>query len=462
MTKHTFNSSVLREYDIRGIVGETLSERDAYAVGRCFGTIVRDRGGKLVTVGRDGRLSSEEFEKATVKGLMECGLKVLTLGLVPTPMVYFSEYQCEADGAIMITGSHNPMNHNGFKLSLGKRSFYGQDIKNFARLASLGSFAQGTGISKPYTILRDYINTLSTDFQDNYSRGRALKVAWDGGNGVTGPIIENLISHLPGDHILLNKEVDGTFPNHHPDPQIPENLVQLQKTVIENGCDLGIAFDGDGDRIGAIHEKGTIIWGDQLLLLFSEEVLQKNPGASIIGDVKASQVFFDGVKKLGGIPIMGRTGHSLIKKKIREVGAHLAGEMSGHVFFKDRYYGFDDALYAAIRLIGITSLMKNPLSVWHEGIPKLLNTPEIRIHCEDHKKFEVVNDIKKRLQSSKIPCIDIDGVRVQTKEGWWLLRASNTGASLIARVEATSQDGLEKLSLELKENLAQSGIDLSL
>lgn len=461
MSKHSFHPSVLREYDIRGIVGETLSSRDAYAIGQCFGTIVRDRGGQFVTVGRDGRLSSEEFEKTLVKGLIEQGLEVGVLGLVPTPALYFSEYFLKSDGAIMITGSHNPGNHNGFKMSLGKQSFYGEDIKNFACLASLGVSAQGRGFSKPCFILDDYIDTLACDFKDNYASGRPLKIVWDAGNGVAGPSMKSLASRLPGEHILLNEVIDGSFPNHHPDPQNPQNLKQLQKTVVENGYDLGIAFDGDGDRLGAVDEKGGIIWGDQLLLLFAEEVLTHAPKASIIADVKASQILFDGVKKLGGNAIMWRTGHSLIKKKMAEVNAKLGGEMSGHMFFKDRYFGFDDALYAAIRLIGITSLMSHPLSVWRENLPQLATTPEVRIECGDERKFKVIEEVRERLHHANANFIDIDGVRVHTKDGWWLLRASNTSAALIARVEATSQDNLKELESDLKQNLARSGIEWS-
>lgn len=460
MSKYVFDPSILRAYDIRGIIDETLTDRDAFMVGRCFGTIVRDRGGKLVTLGRDGRLSSETLEKAMTEGLMACGLEVLTIGLVPTPALYYSEYYCEADGAIMITGSHNPMNHNGFKLSLNKRSFHGEDIKNFAILARGGTFAEGNGHTKSVDILDSYINQLARDYYDHYAQGRELKVAWDMGNGVAGPSVKKLTEKLPGTHILLNEEIDGTFPNHHPDPQDPKNLIQLQEVVLREKCHLGLAFDGDGDRLGIVDDKGRMVWGDQLLLLCAEEVISHKPGALIVADVKASQTLFDEVKKMGGKPLMWCTGHSLIKKKMAEIKADLGGEMSGHLFFKDRYYGFDDALYAAIRVMGITSLRMKPLSKWYDALPKLKNTPEIKIDCGDERKFQIVEDVKRRVQAANANVIDIDGVRVTSDKGWWLLRASNTGGSLIARVEAENEDDLQGLQDDLRSNLAMSGIKL--
>lgn len=458
--KHQFNKSILRKYDIRGIVGDTLFPKDAYVVGLCFGTIIRDRGGSRVSVGRDGRLSSPDLSLSLIKGLVDCGVEVFNIGVVPTPVTYFSEHLLATDGTIMITGSHNPIDHNGFKMTVKKRSFYGDDIENFAKLANAGIFASGKGTAHNVDISEDYLNYILSDFTTHYGNQRPLKVAWDAGNGVTGEILKKLVARLPGEHITMFTDIDGTFPNHHPDPVDPENLVTLRKTVLSEKCDLGIAFDGDGDRVGIIDDKGNIVWGDQQLILYSEEILKSNPGAKIIADVKASQVFFDEVKRLGGTPIMWRTGHSFIKQRMLETGALLAGEMSGHIFFKDRYYGFDDALYAATRAIGIVSTMNQPLSTWFEKLPKPLNTPELRITCSDEEKFQIVQNVVAQVKASNDKYVDIDGIRVSKQNGWWLLRASNTGDHVIARIEADNQDDLNFLKEDLSQKLSAAGIEL--
>jgi phosphomannomutase len=453
---HRFDPSILREYDIRGIVGDTLNAPDATAIGGAFGTLVRRKGGKRVAVGRDGRLSSPDLAKACIDGLTAAGIDVVDIGLVATPMLYYAVYHLEADGGIMITGSHNPPSHNGFKMMMGKKSFYGADIQTLGKMAAAADIDSGKGGCQQKDILGDYAARLLRDVKP----GRKLKVAWDTGNGAVGVSIRAVVDKLPGEHFILNEKVDGTFPSHHPDPTVPENLKQLQAEVAKHGCDLGIAFDGDGDRIGAIDGKGRILWGDQLLVLWSRDVLKSHPGATIIADVKASQTLFDEIARAGGKPLMFKTGHSLIKTKMLELGSPLAGEMSGHVFFADTFYGFDDALYCGIRLLNIVAAGSASLADMRDGLPQLVNTPELRFDCDDARKFKVVDEVKERLMKAGAKVNDVDGVRVSTADGWWLLRASNTQAVLVARCEARDEAGLERLMTDLKAQLAGSGVSL--
>ena len=453
---HRFDPSILREYDIRGIVGDTLNAPDATAIGGAFGTLVRRKGGKRVAVGRDGRLSSPDLAKACIDGLTAAGIDVVDIGLVATPMLYFAVYHLEADGGIMITGSHNPPSHNGFKMMMGKKSFYGGDIQTIGKMAAAADIDSGKGSCQHKDILGDYATRLLRDVKP----GRKLKVAWDTGNGAVGVSIRAVVDKLPGEHFILNEKVDGTFPSHHPDPTVPENLKQLQAEVAKHGCDLGIAFDGDGDRIGAIDGKGRILWGDQLLVLWSRDVLKSHPGATIIADVKASQTLFDEIARAGGKPLMFKTGHSLIKTKMVELGSPLAGEMSGHIFFADTFYGFDDALYCGIRLLNIVAAGSASLADMRDALPQLVNTPELRFDCDDARKFKVVDEVKERLLKAGAKVNDVDGVRVNTTDGWWLLRASNTQAVLVARCEARDEAGLERLMTDLKVELAASGVSL--
>ena len=451
---HRFHPTVLREYDIRGVVGETLTEADLHAVGRSFGTVVVREGGKRVCVGYDGRLSSPALERALVDGLTACGLAVERIGLGPTPMLYYAARVRGADGGLMITGSHNPPNYNGIKMVLGKRPFYGADIQNLGTLAAAGDYAEGVGSAVTVDVREEYVARLAKD----YAGPRPLRVAWDAGNGATGEIMRRLAAVLPGEHILLFDTIDGTFPNHHPDPTVPENLVDLQRAVAEHGCDLGVGFDGDGDRIGAIDHRGRIVWGDQLLALYAGEVLKTHPGGTIIADVKTSQTLFDEVTRLGGRPLMWKTGHSLLKAKMAETGSPLAGEMSGHIFFADKWYGFDDALYCAVRLLSLVSAAGKTLAALRDGLPQVLNTPEIRFQVSEERKFAVIAEVKARLEAEGAEVNAIDGVRVNTPDGWWLLRASNTQDVLVARAEAFTPDGLERLKTLLADQLRQSGI----
>jgi len=454
MPAHQFDPSILREYDIRGIVGKNLRPDDAVILGRAFGTLIRRSGGRSAALGRDGRLSSPQLANAFARGLRATGIDVLRIGLGPTPMLYFSEKHLGADAAVMVTGSHNPPEYNGFKLVLRGRAIFGDDILEIGRIIGNDSFAAGSGHTWRRSVLGAYTTRLLRDAE----LSRPLAVAWDPGNGAACPAIERLVHGLPGRHIVLNGNVDGHFPAHHPDPTLPETLGQLRRTVLDERCDLGIAFDGDGDRLGVVDNRGNILWGDQLMLLWSEDVLRRQPGATIIADVKTSQTLFDAIERLGGQPIMWRTGHSLIKAKMRETGAALAGEMSGHIFFADRYFGFDDALYATIRLLNIVARGNRSLADLYDRLPKTVNTPELRIDCEEARKFSIVNEVRSRLQANGIRINDIDGVRVRTRDGWWLLRASNTQNALVARCEAADEIGLDRLKASLSEQLLASGL----
>jgi phosphomannomutase len=452
---HRFDSTAIREYDIRGVVGRTLSAKDAYAVGRGFGTMVKEAGGSRAAVGYDGRLSSPALEAAVVEGLRDCGLDVLRVGRGPTPMLYFAVRALGLDGGVMITGSHNPAEYNGFKMMLGKGAFYGASIRHIAEIAAQGSYASGPrGKVEDRPQLDDYVRRLASDYRGR----RPLTVVWDGGNGAAGEAMALLAGKLPGRHILLYETIDGSFPNHHPDPTVPENLKDLQARVIAEKADLGIAFDGDGDRIGVVDGGGEILWGDQLMVLYAREILAERPGATVIADVKASQVLFDEIKRAGGEPLMWRTGHSLIKAKMAEIGAPLAGEMSGHIFFADRYFGFDDALYAAVRILNIVSQADQSLAEMRLSLPRVMNTPELRFPCSEERKFVVVQETAGRLLRAGADVNDIDGVRVRTPDGWWLLRASNTQDVLVARCESATTDGLERLKAAVVAELTASGV----
>ena len=455
MTGHSFAPQILREYDIRGTVGETLFGEDAYALGRAFGARLREQDGRLVCVGYDGRLSSPELEAKLVDGLCASGMRVLRVGLGPTPALYFAVRAMAADGGIMVTGSHNPPDHNGFKMMLGAKPFWGDDIQRLGDVAARGAWVDGDGAARPVALLDAYVARLRAD----YAAARGLKVAWDAGNGAAGEAMRRLTACLPGEHVLLNAEIDGTFPSHHPDPTVPENLRQLQDTVAAEACDLGIAFDGDGDRIGVIDGQGRILWGDQLLSLYARDLLSRRPGATVIADVKASQVLFDEIARMGGEPVMAATGHSIIKSKMAELSAPLAGEMSGHIFFADRYYGFDDALYAAVRLLDIVARAEDSLAAMRDSLRQVVNTPEIRFDVAEERKFAVVEEVKARLADAGAKVNDTDGVRVLNADGWWLLRASNTQAVLVVRCESSSEGGLARLKSEVSDQLRLSGLD---
>ena len=457
---HQFHPTVLREYDIRGIIGETLGADDARAIGRSFGTLLRRAGGKLVAVGYDGRVSSPILEHALVEGLTSSGCDVRRVGMGPTPMLYYAEASAEeVDGGIQITGSHNPANYNGFKMVFQGRPFFGADITRLGELAAQGDWTDGTGSVETLQVLDAYVDRLLTALDGvGPEKLASLRVGWDAGNGAAGPALEALVAKLPGEHHLLFTEVDGNFPNHHPDPTVEDNLKDLQSLVSAKSLDFGVAFDGDGDRIGAIDGQGRVIWGDQLLMIYAEDLLRKRPDSKIIADVKASRALFDRVAELGGKPVMWKTGHSLIKSKMKETGSPLAGEMSGHVFFADDYYGFDDALYAGVRLIAAAARLGKSVTELRSAMPQMLNTPEMRFQVDESRKFAAIEEVKQRLSRTDADVNDTDGVRVTNQDGWWLLRASNTQDVLVARAESFTEEGLARLMGQIDEQLAASGL----
>ncbi len=450
---HAFAPEILREYDIRGTVGRTLFEGDATAIGRSFATIVRRMGGTRVAVGRDGRLSSPMLESALIKGLVAGGVDVVRIGLGPSPMLYYTEAELAVDAGIHVTGSHNPADDNGFKLVLGHRSFWGPDIQSLAAIAAAGDWSAGEGAVSGHDVLDAYAARLV--------RGRSLsacRVGWDCGNGAAGPAVERLVKLLPGEHHLLHAEPDGRFPHHHPDPSEEGNLADLKALVALEGLDFGFAFDGDGDRIGAVDAQERTIAGDAILAILAEPLLARRPGATVIADVKASDAVFDRIAALGGRPLMARTGHSAIKAEMVRTGAPLAGEMSGHIFFGDDWYGFDDALCAAVRLIEAVGKSGRPLGALADALPPRAATPDLRIAVPESRKHRVVEGVAARLAAAGAAVDTTDGVRVREAGGWWLLRVSNTQAAVTVRAEAADADGLARIMARVDAELAASGV----
>lgn len=460
MTKtHNFHPSIIRAYDIRGIYNDTLKDEDAFYIAKSFASFLQKNNKSNVTVACDGRLSSPALKAQLIAGLKESGINVTDVGVGPTPMLYYSIYHLEADAGIMVTGSHNPKDHNGFKIMLKERPFYGDDIKNLAQIADQGDFVEKEGSFDKKDIQEEYVDRMLSDCvlaesNSNPQKSKKdLRIAWDNGNGAAGDIMVRLTERIDAEHILLYSDIDGTFPNHHPDPTVPKNLEDLKKVVIEQVCDIGIAFDGDGDRIGVMDNKGEILWGDQLMVFYAREILKKKPKSTIIADVKASNVLFNEIAKAHGKPLMWNTGHSLVKAKMKETNSPLAGEMSGHIFFADKYYGFDDALYAAIRIINILAKSKDSLYAMRKTMPKTYSTPEIRIECSEERKFLIVEELKQNLKNNNVKFNDVDGVRADENGGWWLIRASNTQPVLVARCEAKSKKDLQVLKESLKKQL---------
>lgn len=454
---HRFDASTFREYDIRGIAGKSLTEQDAYYIGRAFATLaasIDDRG--AVCVGRDGRVSSPGLTDALCKGIMDAGMNVVDVGLGPTPMLYYASKTLDAAGGVMVTGSHNPKDHNGFKFVLNNAPFFGKDILSLKHMVEAGELASGQGALMVKDLRAEYLKALVAA----YDGEKPVRAAWDAGNGATGEMLTMLVKELPGQHIPMFAEIDGSFPNHHPDPTEPHNLEDLIAKVKSEKLDCGIAFDGDGDRVGIVDDEGAILWGDQLMMLFAADVLRDRPGATIIADVKASEALFEEIARLGGVPLMWKTGHSLVKSKMAETRCPLAGEMSGHIFFADKYYGYDDGMYAAVRLISLLSRSGMRLSDLRKALPQRINTPEIRFACDDERKFDVIKEVKSRLFAAGAKMSDVDGVRVSTEDGWWLLRASNTQPVLVARCEAKDAKGLARLREALKGQLKESGVQL--
>jgi phosphomannomutase/phosphoglucomutase len=440
--------TIFREYDIRGIAETELATSDVIDLGRALGTKLQRNKGNRINLGRDCRLSSPRLRDALLEGLVSVGCEVSDIGVVPTPLLYFSAHLMEADGGVMITGSHNPAEFNGFKTVSGDGTIHGDEIQDVRRIIEARDFAHGHGSHRSVDVTQDYVDEISAQFDFP----RRVKVVLDGGNGTAGPVAHRLFKKLNCDVTELFFPMDGHFPNHHPDPTVPANLQHLREAVSAQKADLGIAFDGDSDRIGAVDENGEVIYGDMLLLIYGREILTRKPGATFIGEVKCSQLLYDELARLGGKPIMFKTGHSLIKAKMKQEHAELAGEMSGHMFFADRYFGYDDALYAACRLIEIVSRSGKPLSAQLAGLPKMFSTPEIRVDCADESKFAVVEKVKERFrQSHKI--IDVDGVRVLFDQGWGLVRASNTQPVLVLRFEAASEALVAQYRAEVERSV---------
>ncbi|WP_267396312.1 MULTISPECIES: phosphomannomutase/phosphoglucomutase [unclassified Sphingomonas] len=451
---HHFHPSILREYDIRGVTGQTLFAADAHAVGLAFAGRVRQAGGRRVAVGRDGRLSSPALEAALVDGLTAGGVDVVRIGVGPTPMLYFVEASLEVDGGIQVTGSHNPRDDNGFKMVLQHRSFFGGDIRDLAAIAAGGTAPTTThGRVTEIDVVDAYVARLMAGHA-----GGVYRIGWDCGNGAAGPALEKLIELLPGEHHVLFAEVDGHFPHHHPDPAEEVNLIDLKRLVADKKLDFGVAFDGDADRIAVVDAQGRTLWGDQILALLVEPVLAATPGAPVVADVKSSDYLFARIAALGGRPIMARTGHSPMKEKMLETGAPIAGELSGHIFFGGDYYGFDDALYAAVQLIRAVHLSGRSLTDLRSAMPELVNTPDLRFPVAASRKLAVIDEVLARLRADDAAIDTTDGLRVTTADGWWLLRASNTQDLLTARAEASDAAALERLLAGLDAQLAASGI----
>ncbi|MBK6911969.1 MAG: phosphomannomutase/phosphoglucomutase [bacterium] len=447
------NPHIFREYDIRGIVADDLTPDVVYELGRGIGTFIRRKGATTFTLGRDGRLTSERIANDLKAGLLTTGLKVIEVGMVPTSVLYFSAVHLKTDGGIQITGSHNPPEFNGIKMAYGKTSIHGAMIQEIRVLCERQDYEKGQGSSSSYTVMPDYIAWLTA----NLKLDRKVRVAVDSGNGVGGLCGPQIFREIGAEVFDIYSDVDGRFPNHHPDPTVEKNLVALKQLVADNKCEVGVGFDGDADRLGAIDGQGKVLWGDMLMTLFARSILKDRPGAKIIADVKCSENFFADVKQHGGQPIMWKTGHALIKSKLWEEHAALAGEMSGHFFFADRFFGFDDGIYSAGRLLEIVSRLPHSLTQELSDLPATFSTPEIRVDCPDDVKFDVVDKVKSTFKGRGLDTFDLDGVRVNFDGGWALVRASNTQPTLVLRVEAKSQAKLDSIQEDVARVLKDAG-----
>lgn len=463
--------SIFREYDIRGIVGKDLTVDVAESIGRAYATLALERGCKTVAVGRDGRLTSPELRDRFVTGVTSTGLNVVDIGVCATPLLYFSLFTLPVDGGVMITGSHNAAEYNGFKMCVGKGALYGEGIQQLKGILDEERYATGIGTVTETPVIPQYMAYLKENF--SHVDGSALHVVIDSGNGAASLVAKDALEQIGCKVTALYCDLDGRFPNHHPDPTVVENLQDLIRTVKEQGADVGIGYDGDADRIGAIDEKGNILWGDRLMLIFARDVLETQPGSTFISEVKASQLLYDDIEKRGGRGIMWKTGHSVLKAKMKEENAVLAGEMSGHMFFADRYFGYDDAIYASCRLVEILAKKRKPLSSLLADLPITEVTPEIRVDCSDDVKFKLVDKVRNRfLDLHKNPdptcpqlvvreVVTIDGIRVRFDDGWGLIRASNTQPALVLRFEANSLDRLNTIRayLEGELDICQRGLE---
>ncbi len=450
--------TIFREYDIRGTVDQDLTETAVNLVGKALGTRVREAGGRRVAVGRDARLSGPRFAAAMHEGLTSTGLDVVDLGMVPTPLTYFAAHTMDVQGICMITGSHNPPEYNGLKVGLGSATFHGPEIQALRELAESGGFATGSGTVTPHDIVTPYQQYVRENLRCGSHRP---KVVLDAGNGCGGVVALPIFQALGFDVVPLFLEPDGNFPNHHPDPTVEKNLEPLRRKVLELGADVGIAYDGDADRLGAVDEKGNVLWGDQIMILFSRALLAEVPGAAIVGEVKCSMTLYDDIARHGGRPIMWKAGHSLIKAKMKEEHAQLAGEMSGHIFFGHRWFGFDDGIYASARLLELLTHTERPLSTLLADVPRTYSTPELRVDCPEDKKFTVVRMAQEWFRA-RYDAVTVDGVRVVFPDGWGLVRASNTQPLLVLRFEARTPQRLADIETlvrgRLNEILREVGV----
>jgi phosphomannomutase/phosphoglucomutase len=444
------NSEMFREYDIRGIAGKDMTEDDVVSIGKGIGTFLKQNDCSRITVGRDCRVTSDSYCNRVIEGLISTGCRVIDIGICPTPVLYFSIQHLSQEGGVMVTASHNPAEYNGFKMCLGSGSIHGEDIQRIRRIIEGKAFVKADGGVLSFV---DVLPAYQAFVQENISIDKKLRIAVDAGNGTAGVVALPIMKTMNLEVHDIYCEMDGTFPNHEADPTVLKNLKDLIALVREKKLDVGIGYDGDGDRIGVVDEKGDIVYGDKLMILFSREILARKPGATFISEVKCSQTLYDDIEKNGGRPIMWKTGHSLIKTKMKEEGAELAGEMSGHMFFADRYLGYDDATYASCRLLEILSRTDRPLSELLSDVPKTYTTPEIRVECPDDRKFAVVNKITDYFKE-RYNVIDIDGVRVLFGDGWGLVRASNTQPALVLRFEAASEARLQEIQTLVESVLA--------
>jgi phosphomannomutase/phosphoglucomutase len=447
MTK--LSPTIFREYDIRGTVDQDLTETAVNLVGKSLGTRVREAGGRRVAVGRDARLSGPRFAAAMHAGLTSTGIDVVDLGMVPTPLTYFAAHTLDVQGICMITGSHNPPEYNGLKVGLGSATFHGPEIQALRTLAESGRFATGAGTITTHDIVAPYQKYVRENLRCGPHRP---KLVMDAGNGCGGVVALPIFQALGFEVVPLFLEPDGNFPNHHPDPTVEKNLDALRRKVLESGADVGIAYDGDADRVGAVDEKGNVLWGDQLMILFSRALLAEVPGAAIVGEVKCSMTLYDDIARHGGRPIMWKAGHSLIKAKMKEEGAQLAGEMSGHIFFGHRWFGFDDGIYSSARLLELLTWTDRPLSTLLSDVPKTYSTPELRVDCPEDKKFTVVR-LAQEWFKARHDAVTVDGVRVVFPDGWGLVRASNTQPLLVLRFEARTPQRLTDIEALVRGRL---------
>ena len=455
---HIFEKSILKQYDIRGVVGKNLSEVDAYFVGKSYGTLLKRKFNKhSCVVGFDGRHTSPLYAENVVKGLMECGINVANIGLVPTPVVYFSLHHLNKDAGIIITASHNPAEYNGFKMLTNEEPIWGENIQQLGIYAKNGDFENGSDAKyEEINIKEAYFDFIVNKLQNGK---KELKIVWDAGNGAVASILKDAVKRLPGQHITICDTVDGDFPNHHPDPAVEKNMEMLKKAVVDNNCDFGVGFDGDGDRVGIVDSEGFLLYGDQLLAILAREFLKDNPGEKVMSEVKASKVLYDDIVEHGGIPVMWKPGHSAQKAKMKEDNIKLAAETSGHVFYGENY-NYDDALYAAVKLMNFVSNSDTTIAEIRKSFPKTYSTSEIRVEVGDDKKFEIANEIAERMKKEGRKFVDVDGIRVETKDGWWLVRGSNTQPDITTRCEALSEAGLEECKKDLRNQLNLSGYDI--